>query len=105
VLRRQEKSWLMEIAVVNAFLCSWAIVPENSLDDIKQCATSLGLRVHSIVARVNFPHEKTRGLYQTIGEQSKKALFLLVRQPAKQSPCLASPTQPSGCQAQGIECK
>jgi hypothetical protein len=30
----------------------------------------------------------------------KKSLFILVRQPAKQAPCLASPNPPSGCQAQ-----
>jgi hypothetical protein len=41
-------------------------------DDTKQWATLLGLQVQSIVARVNFPHEKTRGLYRTLGEQSKK---------------------------------
>jgi hypothetical protein len=41
-------------------------------DDTKQCATLLGLQVQSIVARVNFPHEKTWGLYRTLGEQSKK---------------------------------
>jgi hypothetical protein len=41
-------------------------------DDTKQCATSLGLQVRSVVARVNFPHEETWGLYQTLGEQSKK---------------------------------
>jgi hypothetical protein len=40
--------------------------------DTKKCATSLGLRVQSVVARVNFPHEGTQGLYQTLGEQSKK---------------------------------
>jgi hypothetical protein len=41
-------------------------------DDTKQCATSLGLQVHSVIARVNFPHEETRGLYRTLGEQSNK---------------------------------
>jgi hypothetical protein len=40
-------------------------------DDTKQCATLLGLQVQSIVARVNFPHEKTRGLYRTLRKQSK----------------------------------
>jgi hypothetical protein len=43
-----------------------------SPDDIKQCATLLGLQVQSVVARVNFPHEETWGLYRTLGEQSKK---------------------------------
>jgi hypothetical protein len=40
--------------------------------DTKQCATSLELQVQSVVARVNFPHEETWGLYQTLVEQSKK---------------------------------
>jgi hypothetical protein len=33
----------MKLAVVNAFLCSSATAPENSLDDTKQGAYSLGL--------------------------------------------------------------
>jgi hypothetical protein len=41
-------------------------------DDTKQCATLLGLQVQNVVARVNFPHEETRGLYRSLGEQSKK---------------------------------
>jgi hypothetical protein len=41
------------------------------VDDTK-CATLLGLQVQSVVARVNFPHKETRGLYQTHREQSKK---------------------------------
>jgi hypothetical protein len=40
--------------------------------DTKKCATLLGLQVQSVVARVNFPHEETRGLYRTLGEQLKK---------------------------------
>jgi hypothetical protein len=52
----------------------WALVA----DDTKQCATSLGLQVQSVVTRVNFPHEGARGLYQTLGEQWKKlSLFSL----------------------------
>jgi hypothetical protein len=58
--------------------------------------------VQSIVARVNFPHEESRGLYRTLGEQSKKLSLFFVKQPIKQFPCLASPTPPSGCQAQGV---
>jgi hypothetical protein len=41
------------------------MMPENSLDDTKQCATLLALQVQSVVARVNFPHVETRGLYRT----------------------------------------
>jgi hypothetical protein len=83
------------------FLFSW----NSSADDTKQCATLLELQEQSVVARVNFSHEGTWGLYRTLEEKFKKALFILVRQPAKQSHCLASPTPPSGCQAQGVECK
>jgi hypothetical protein len=36
-------SW--KLVVVNAFLCSPATALENSPDDTKQCATSLGLQV------------------------------------------------------------
>jgi hypothetical protein len=36
---------------------------------------------------------------------AKKVLFVLVRQHAKQTPCLASPTPSSDCQAQGVEYK
>jgi hypothetical protein len=42
------------------------------LDDTNQYASSLGLQVQSVVARVNFPYEGTRGLYRTFKEQSKK---------------------------------
>jgi hypothetical protein len=42
------------------------------IDDIKQCATLLGLQVQSVVARVNFLHKETQGLYRTLREKSKK---------------------------------
>jgi hypothetical protein len=71
-------------------------------DDTKQGANSLGLQVQSVVARVNFAHEETQGLNQTLGEQSKKLSSFFVKQPTKQFPCLVSPTPPSGCQAQGV---
>jgi hypothetical protein len=58
--------------------------------------------VQYIVARVNFSHEETRGLYRTLGEQSKKLSSFFVKQPRKQFPCLVSPTLPSGYQAQGV---
>jgi hypothetical protein len=74
-------------------------------DGTKQCATLLGLHVQSVVARVNFPHKDNSGLISNSQRIVKKALFVLVRRPAKQSTCLASPTTPSGCQAQGVECK
>jgi hypothetical protein len=58
--------------------------------------------VQSVVARVNFPHKKTRGLYRTLGEPSKKLSSFFVKQHTKQFPCLVSPTPLSGCQAQGV---
>jgi hypothetical protein len=65
-------------------------------------ANSLGLQVQSVVVRVNFSHEETQGLYRTLGEQSKKLSSFFFKQPAKQLPCLVSPTLPSGSQAQGV---
>jgi hypothetical protein len=50
----------------------------------------------------SFPHEETRGLYRTLGEQSKKLSSFFVKQRTKQFLCLVSPTPPSGCQAQGV---
>jgi hypothetical protein len=44
-------------------------------DETEQGSNSLGLQVQCVVARVNFPHEETRGLYRTLGEQSKKLSF------------------------------
>jgi hypothetical protein len=63
-------------------------------------ANSSGLQVHSVVARVKFPHEETQGLISNSRGTVEKALIV----PAKQLPCLVFPTPPSGCQAQGI-CK
>jgi hypothetical protein len=72
------------------------------VDDTKQGANLLGLLVQIVVARVNFLHEETRGLYQTLKEHSKKLSSFFVKQPTKKIPCLVSPTPPSGCQAQGV---
>jgi hypothetical protein len=74
----------------------------GTCDDTKQGANSLGLQVQSVVARVNFPHEKTRGLYRTLGEQLKKLSSFFFKQPTTQFPCLVSSSPPSGCQAQGV---
>jgi hypothetical protein len=71
----------INLAVVNAFLCSPATSPENSLDDTKQGVNSLELQLQSVVSRVNFSHEETEGLYQTLGEQSKKLSSFFVKQP------------------------
>jgi hypothetical protein len=78
----------MKLAVVNVFLCSPVIASENSLDDTKQGAKLLGLQVQSVVARVKFSREETRGLYQTLGEQLKKLFSFFVKQPTKQFPIL-----------------
>jgi hypothetical protein len=61
-----------KLAVENAFHSSSTTAPKNSLDDTKQYATLLRLQGQSVVARVNFSHKETRGLYQTLMEQSKK---------------------------------
>jgi hypothetical protein len=68
---------------------------------LSKCA-KLGLQVQSVVARVNFPHEGTRGLYRTLKEQSKKLLSFFFQPPVKQFIGLVSPTSLSGCQAQGV---
>jgi hypothetical protein len=39
---------------------------KKTIDDTKQGANSLGLQVRSVVARVNFTHKETRGLYRTL---------------------------------------
>jgi hypothetical protein len=52
-------------------------------DGIKQCATSMGLQVQSVVVRVKFSHERTRDLISNSRGTVEKALFVLVRQPAK----------------------
>jgi hypothetical protein len=59
--------------------------------------------VQSIVARTKFPHKDDSGLILNFQGIVEKALFVLVRQPAKEVPCLVSPTLPSGCQAQGFK--
>jgi hypothetical protein len=80
-------------------------VDDWDIDDTKQCVTSLGLQVQSVVARVVFPHEDNSRLISNSQETVEKTLFVLVGQPAKQSSCLASPTPPSGYEAQDVECK
>jgi hypothetical protein len=50
-----------------------------------------------------FPTRVTQGLISNSQGTVEKALSILVRQLAKETPCLASPTPPSGCQAQGFE--
>jgi hypothetical protein len=54
------------------FIQNQQVIPRGPCDDTKQCAILLGLQVQSVVARVNFLHKGTRGLCQTLGEQSKK---------------------------------
>jgi hypothetical protein len=80
-------------------------VNDWDIDGTKQCVTSLKLQVQSVVARVVFPHEDNSRLISNSRETVKKALFVLIGQPGKQSSCLASPTPPSGYKAQGVKCK
>jgi hypothetical protein len=70
--------------------------------DTKQYATLLGLQVRGVVARLDFPHKDNSGFISNSQGTVKKSLFLSF---AKQSPCLESPTPPSGCQPQGVQCK
>jgi hypothetical protein len=77
--------------------CAWW----QSGDDTKQRATLLGLQVQSFVARVNFSHEKTRDLYQTLGEQSKKLSSFSASNLQNNFLVLCAPPS-SGCQAQGM---
>jgi hypothetical protein len=51
----------------------------------------------------NFFNKNNLGLISNSRGIVEKALFVLVRQPAKQVPCLVFPTPPSGCQARGFE--
>jgi hypothetical protein len=92
----------MKLAVVNAFLYFPATAPENSLDDTKQGVNLLVLQLQSVVARVNFLHKETRGLYRTLEEQSKNLSAFFIKQATKQFPSVVSPTPTSGCQTQGV---
>jgi hypothetical protein len=58
--------------------------------------------VQSVIARVNFPHEGTQSLISNSRGTVEKAHIFFFKQPAKQFPCLVSPTPPSGFQAQGV---
>jgi hypothetical protein len=73
-------------------------------DNTKQYATSLGLQVQSY-NKSKFSVQGNSGFISKSRGTVVKALSILVRQPAKHSPCLASPTPPSGCQAQDVEYK
>jgi hypothetical protein len=70
---------------------------------LSKCANLLGLQVQSDVAREIFPTRVTWGLITNYRGTVEKALSVLIKQPAKQVPCLVSPTPPSGCQEQGFE--
>jgi hypothetical protein len=69
---------------------------------LSKCANSLGIQVHSVVVRESSPQGDS-GLILNSQGTVKKALFVLIKQPAKHVPCLVSPTPPSGCQAQGFK--
>jgi hypothetical protein len=88
-----------KLVVLNAFLCSLATAPENSLDDTKKTPSA------EFCSKSKFSPRGNSGFISNSRGIVKKDLFILVRQAAKQYPCLASPTPPSGWQAQGVECK
>jgi hypothetical protein len=46
-------------------------------------ANSLGLQVQSVVAKVNFPHEETRGLISNSRGPVEKALLILLQATCK----------------------
>jgi hypothetical protein len=70
---------------------------------LSKCANSLVLQVQSDIAREIFPRRVTRGLITNSRGTVEKVLSVLVKKPAKQVPCLVSPTPPSGCQEQVFE--
>jgi hypothetical protein len=72
------------------------------VDDTKQGANSSGFRVQSVVERINFPHEGTRGLISNSRGTVIKLSSFFFKEPTKQFPCLVSPTPLSGCQAQDV---
>jgi hypothetical protein len=65
-------------------------------DEPKQVLQFVVLQVQSDVEREIFPIRVTRGLISNSRGTVKKALSVLIKQPAKQVPCLVSPTPPSG---------
>jgi hypothetical protein len=77
----------------------------KALMTLSKGAKSLGLQVQSVVARINFPHEETWDLYQTLRKQSKRLLSFFFKQSTKQFLYLVSPTPPSRFQAQGVNVK
>jgi hypothetical protein len=75
----------------------------SALMTLSKGVNSSGLQVQSVVARVNFPHEGTRGLISNSPGTVEKLCSFFFKRPTKQSPRLVSPTPPSGCQAQGVK--
>jgi hypothetical protein len=72
-------------------------------DDTKQVCHFVGTPSVECCIKKKFPHKDDYGLISNSRGTVKKSLFILVRQPAEQVPCLVSPTPPSACQAQGFE--
>jgi hypothetical protein len=71
--------------------------------DTKQVCQFIGTPSVECCSKTIFPTRVTWGLISNSRGTVKEALFILVRQPAKQVPCLVSPNPPSGCQAQGFK--
>jgi hypothetical protein len=70
---------------------------------LRKSANSLVIQVQSDVAREIFPTRVTHGLISNTRGTVEKSLFVLVKRPTKQVPCLMWPTPPSGWQAQGFK--
>jgi hypothetical protein len=79
------------------------MAPENRFDDIKQVCHFVGTPSAEYCSNRIFPIRVTQGLISNSWGIVEKDLFVLVRQLAKQVPCLVSLTPPSGCQVQGFE--
>jgi hypothetical protein len=76
---------------------------DGNIDDTKQVRQFVGTPSAKRCSKRIFPTRVTRGFILNSRRTVVKALSVLVKQPAKQVPCLASPTPPSGCQAQDFE--
>jgi hypothetical protein len=75
---------------------------EGGGDDTKQVCQFIETQSAECCSKIIFPTRVTRGLISNSREIVEKASTVLIKQPAKQFPCLVSPTPPCGCQAQGF---
>jgi hypothetical protein len=86
-----------ELAAAGKTIDDEEMIVMTCTDDTKQVCQSLELQVQSDLEREIFPIRMTRGLISNSQETVEKDLSVLVKQPARQVPCLVSPNPPSGC--------